>query len=241
MHTLAAQSQLTRTWGNDGRFDKAEVLHKESIEIHQKCLGERHPNTCASRYHLAEKLFQAGRYDEAEAIMADVSVIRRQVSGIIHPYTRRDANFLAEIRSKKSKVSHFGTVEEIFSDEEELIVVGNQMWHSALLEKCVETLQGPLRWVRQTSEEAKERSPIAQSKMLIPKTSDGRRSSLNKLPTTTDEKSLSIAPPNASLQTEGALTSFERLLLLVLALILTYGACQVSHQHDAAGMPAPRP
>lgn len=73
-----------RHLGNDGKFKKAEALHRASIETHKKCLGERHPNTCASRYHLAETLYQAPRYDEAEAIMADVAVIRRQVSSVIH-------------------------------------------------------------------------------------------------------------------------------------------------------------
>ena len=32
-----AQSQLARTLGNDGNFKKAEVLHREFIEIHKKC------------------------------------------------------------------------------------------------------------------------------------------------------------------------------------------------------------
>lgn len=240
VHTLAAQSQLARTWGNDGKFEKAEALHRESIEIHQKCLGERHPNTCASRYHFAETLFLEGRYEEAEEIMAGVAVIRRQVSGVIHPYTRRDANFLAEIRSKKSKVSHFGTVEEIFSDEEELIVIGNQVWHLALLKNVIEALQRRWRWVRRASEEVKERSPVSRSKMLFPQTKNRRSSRSTKLPTSLNEKP-NTAPQQPSLQQRGALTTFETLLLLLLALILTYGAYQVSLAHDAAGSPGPRP
>ena len=81
--------------------------------------------------------------------MFNVSFSRRQVPGVTYPYNRRDANFLAVMRNTKSKMSHFGTVEEIFSNEEELIVLGNQMWHSALLEKCVETIQRLLGCVRQ--------------------------------------------------------------------------------------------
>ena len=108
-------SWIKNCWGGTCTYSRGTILTRPNlgqrreiregggspfIEMHHKCLGERHPNTCVSRYPFTGTLFLAGRYEEAEELMADVAVIRRQLSGVIHSYTRRVRRTSEEVKER---------------------------------------------------------------------------------------------------------------------------------------------
>ena len=49
-----------------GKYDEAEKMHRQTLELMEKVLGVDHPSTLASLNNLASVLQYQGKYDEAE-------------------------------------------------------------------------------------------------------------------------------------------------------------------------------
>ncbi|KAJ3571480.1 hypothetical protein NPX13_g5363 [Xylaria arbuscula] len=53
-----------------GKYDNAELLYRQTLELREEVLGREHPDTLASMNNLAGVLDSQGKYEEAEAILA---------------------------------------------------------------------------------------------------------------------------------------------------------------------------
>uniref|UniRef100_A0A0D2YIK3 DUF7779 domain-containing protein n=1 Tax=Fusarium oxysporum (strain Fo5176) TaxID=660025 RepID=A0A0D2YIK3_FUSOF len=71
----------------EGRYDEAQSICREVLEMRREVLGEKHPNTIRSMADLATTYHQQGRYAEAENICQEVLEMRRGVLRGKHPDT----------------------------------------------------------------------------------------------------------------------------------------------------------
>jgi tetratricopeptide (TPR) repeat protein len=69
------------------RYDEARKLHRETLEIRRRVLGQDHPDTLTSMHNLANAYSSQGRHDEAEKLCRETLEIRRRVLGQDHPDT----------------------------------------------------------------------------------------------------------------------------------------------------------
>lgn len=80
-----------------GRYDQAEPLFREALQITRDTLGARHPTTANRLNNLAALLNATGRYDEAEPLYREALEITRDALGPNHPTTATNLNNLAEL------------------------------------------------------------------------------------------------------------------------------------------------
>ncbi|KAF5857977.1 hypothetical protein ETB97_005008 [Aspergillus alliaceus] len=72
---------------SDGRYQEAEALHKELMEINQERNGPDHPSTLNSMAKLASTYRNQGRWNEAEKLEVQVMETSKTVRGAEHPST----------------------------------------------------------------------------------------------------------------------------------------------------------
>ncbi|KIN03538.1 hypothetical protein OIDMADRAFT_177691 [Oidiodendron maius Zn] len=82
---------------SDGRYNEAEVLFAEVMEMRKKVLGAEHPNTLTSIANLASTYRNQGRWTEAEELGVQVMETRKTVLGAEHLDTLTSMNNLALI------------------------------------------------------------------------------------------------------------------------------------------------
>lgn len=63
---LDSTAILARAWSLEGRWEKAERLEVQVMEIREKKFGEDHPSTITSTASLALTFWNQGRWEEAE-------------------------------------------------------------------------------------------------------------------------------------------------------------------------------
>jgi tetratricopeptide (TPR) repeat protein len=51
-----------------GKYDAAEPLYRETLQLTEKVLGKEHPDTLTSMNNLARLLYSQGKYDAAEPL-----------------------------------------------------------------------------------------------------------------------------------------------------------------------------
>ncbi len=68
---------LAILYKNQGRYDEAEPLHVETLEIRKRVLGEEHPRTLESMDGLATLYAKQGRSDEARPLVRELLDLRR--------------------------------------------------------------------------------------------------------------------------------------------------------------------
>ncbi len=78
-----------------GRYDEAEPLYRQALEISRANRGETHPAYAASLNNLAILLKATGRYDEAEPLYRQALEITRATRGETHPTYATRLNNLA--------------------------------------------------------------------------------------------------------------------------------------------------
>lgn len=79
--------RLAEWYSEQGRYDEAEPLYLERLEIQRRVLGEEHPDVLSSMGDLAGLYYQQGRYDGAEALCVEVLEVQWRVLGEKHPDT----------------------------------------------------------------------------------------------------------------------------------------------------------
>jgi tetratricopeptide (TPR) repeat protein len=93
-HT-AAMSALAHCHREHGKFDQAEVLEVQVMEMRKRMLGEEHPDTLYSMAELAVTFWSQGRWKEAEELAVQVMETRKRVQGEEHPETLTSMHNLA--------------------------------------------------------------------------------------------------------------------------------------------------
>ena len=80
---------------NEGRFDEAEKLHSQILELRKIALGTDHANTIAALENLALTVEQQGRREEATKMRREVLEKRKRILGEDHPVTLETMGDLA--------------------------------------------------------------------------------------------------------------------------------------------------
>ncbi|EEA27372.1 kinesin light chain, putative [Talaromyces marneffei ATCC 18224] len=79
----------------DGRYNEAEKLFVQVMEIRKTVLGDEHPDTLTSILNLASTYWNQGQWNEAEKLFMQVMEIRKTVLGDEHPDTLTSMHNLA--------------------------------------------------------------------------------------------------------------------------------------------------
>ena len=81
LDTLATELQ------NQGKYDEAEPLFREALEVDRETLGNRHPNTLAAISNLGGLLHAKGDLADAEPLCREALEVRRGTLGDRHSST----------------------------------------------------------------------------------------------------------------------------------------------------------
>ena len=103
-----------------GRYDEADRLLWEALEISQRVLGEEHPDTAVSYNNVAYNLNAQGRYEEAEPLYRKGLEIRQRVLGEEHPSTAASYNNVA---SNLNAQGRYEEAEPLYRKAVELIEI----------------------------------------------------------------------------------------------------------------------
>ena len=78
------------------RYDEAEPLFRQALEIAEKTIGTAHPNYAIHLTNVAGLLQDMGRHDEAGSLYLEALEILRAKLGPDHPNTKKvEANYAA--------------------------------------------------------------------------------------------------------------------------------------------------
>ncbi|KAG8721594.1 hypothetical protein FRC09_007667 [Ceratobasidium sp. 395] len=94
---------LAAVYGDNGRWNQAEILWMGVVNECKQTLGELHPDTLASMSNLAFTYSNQGRLDEAEALQVQVLDMRKQTFGDLHPDTLTSMANLANTYSNQGR------------------------------------------------------------------------------------------------------------------------------------------
>jgi hypothetical protein len=72
---------------SQGKYDEAEAMHRQTLQLREEVLGQRHPDTLTSIYCLAYLLQNRKDYDNSSALYQKASSGFEEVLGIDHPTT----------------------------------------------------------------------------------------------------------------------------------------------------------
>ncbi|KAK2054792.1 hypothetical protein LY76DRAFT_465820, partial [Colletotrichum caudatum] len=106
LETLSATSHLASTFGCQGRWKKAEDIHRRVMEACEKKVGAEdpdHPLTLTSMSNLATALLQQDLWEKAERLVWRVVEARERTIGFDHPDTLGSIMNLAEIATWRKR------------------------------------------------------------------------------------------------------------------------------------------
>jgi tetratricopeptide (TPR) repeat protein len=86
-----------------GRYDEAEPLYRQALELRRELLGERHPDVATSLNNLAGLYRAQGRYDEAEPLYRQALELSRELLGERHPDVATSLNNLAYLYQSQGR------------------------------------------------------------------------------------------------------------------------------------------
>ncbi|PVF91412.1 TPR-like protein [Serendipita vermifera] len=100
---LSIRGRLGSALRECGEWKQAEKIEREVLELCQKALGPRHPDTIHAMGELAYTLGHCGQLEKAEKIQQEVLVLQREILGPQHPDTIRAMNNLAYTLGHRGK------------------------------------------------------------------------------------------------------------------------------------------
>jgi tetratricopeptide (TPR) repeat protein len=86
-----------------GKYDRAEISYRQTLELTVKVLGIDHPSTLSTMNNLASVLNKQGKHDEAEKIHRQTIELTEKVLSIDHPSTLSSMNNLALVLDNQGK------------------------------------------------------------------------------------------------------------------------------------------
>ena len=96
---LLSLSNLTGLYFRQGRYEEAELLSEQTLQLRRETLGETHPDTLVSLNNLAFIYKTQGRYGEAKPLLEETLQLRLETLGETHPHTLDSLNNLALLHS----------------------------------------------------------------------------------------------------------------------------------------------
>ena len=90
-HPSVASSlnNLAGLYKSQGRYEEAEPLYIQALDMRKKLLGEEHPDVATSLNNLAGLYSSQGRYEEAEPLYIQALDMYKKLLGDEHPYTQK--------------------------------------------------------------------------------------------------------------------------------------------------------
>ena len=88
---------LALLYDSQGRYNDAEPLYLQSLDIRKRQLGNDHPDVATSLNNLAQLYYSQGRYNDAEPLLLQSLDIRKRQLGNDHPHVAQSLNNLAQL------------------------------------------------------------------------------------------------------------------------------------------------
>jgi len=88
-------NNLALLYDSQGRYDQAEPLYLQALELRKRLLGEEHPDVATSINNLALLYKSQGRYDQAEPLYLRALELEKRLLGEDHPAVATSLNNLA--------------------------------------------------------------------------------------------------------------------------------------------------
>ncbi len=98
-------NNLAEVYRLEGRYGKAEPLHRRALAIREVALGPEHPDVGTALNGLANLYRDQGRYAEAEPLFKRAVVIREKVLGPVHPHLAESLENYAVLLRKTGRDS----------------------------------------------------------------------------------------------------------------------------------------
>jgi len=92
---VSSLAWLGYLYESQGRYEEAEPLFLQALELGRSLLGENHPDVASSLNNLAALYKSQGRYEEAEPLFLQALELRRSLLGENHPDVAGTLNNLA--------------------------------------------------------------------------------------------------------------------------------------------------
>ncbi|KAI3530692.1 hypothetical protein CABS02_14420 [Colletotrichum abscissum] len=128
-----------------GKYNEAEQMHRQALELKEKVLGPENPDTLISMNNLAEVLRSQGKYDEAEQMHRQELELCEKVLGPENPDTLISMNNLAEVLRSQGK---YDEAEEMHRQALELSVTDRDMLHVSRTTDNYRSPQDHMEWKR---------------------------------------------------------------------------------------------
>ncbi len=89
---------------SQGRYEEAEPLYLQALELCKRLLGDNHPDVATSLNNLALLYESQGRYEEAEPLYLQALELRKRLLGDNHPDVATSLNNLALLYETQGKL-----------------------------------------------------------------------------------------------------------------------------------------
>ena len=96
-------NNLASLYQEQGRYEKAEPLYLQALELRKSLLGDRHPDVASSLNNLASLYQEQGRYEKAEPLYLQALELRKLLLGNRHPDVATSLDNLASIYVSQSQ------------------------------------------------------------------------------------------------------------------------------------------
>ena len=96
-------NNLARLYKSQGRYEEAEPLYIQALEMRRKLLGEEHPYVAITLNNLARLYKSQGRYEEAEPLYLQALEMKRKLLGEEHPDIATTLNNLAKLYKSQGR------------------------------------------------------------------------------------------------------------------------------------------
>jgi tetratricopeptide (TPR) repeat protein len=96
-------NNLALVLSDQGKYEQAEEIHRQILELRETILGEEHPDTLTSMNNLALGLSNQGEYEQAEEMHRQELELCETVLGKDHPSTLTSMSNPALVLSDQRK------------------------------------------------------------------------------------------------------------------------------------------
>ncbi|NEO97585.1 MAG: tetratricopeptide repeat protein [Symploca sp. SIO2E9] len=90
-------NNLANLYQSLGRYEQAEPLYLQALDLRKRLLGEQHPDVASSLNNLAALYQFLGRYEQAEALYLQALDLSKRLLGEQHPDVATSLNNLANL------------------------------------------------------------------------------------------------------------------------------------------------
>ncbi|KAK3938682.1 hypothetical protein QBC46DRAFT_355641 [Diplogelasinospora grovesii] len=95
-------NNLAETLEAQGKYEEAERIHRQTLELQENLLGSEHPDTLSSIKNLADALRFQKKYVEAQHLYRTLE-LRTKVVSVEHPHMLTSVNRLAPVLESQEK------------------------------------------------------------------------------------------------------------------------------------------